>query len=87
MRYFILFIMVYFLHVLLKLNLWFSLALLGYGLLILPIQRKIHVHAKEQEYRFFEVSLYLDTMLYAFVKEEKVEPAVRDVSQSLPYGM
>jgi hypothetical protein len=78
--------MVYFLHVLLKLNLWFSLALLGYGLLILPVHRKIHVHAKEQEYRFFEVSLYLDTMLYAFVKEEKVEPAVRDVSQTLPEG-
>jgi hypothetical protein len=41
---------------------------------------------QEQERRFFEVSLYLDTILYAFVKEEKVEPAVRDVSQTLPVG-
>lgn len=86
MIYLFLFVVVYFLHVLLKLNLGLSLVLLVYGLIMLPIHRRMYRRQQEQERRFFEVSLYLDTMLYAFVKEEKVEPAVRDVSQTLPTG-
>lgn len=86
MSYFCLFAVVYFLHVLFKLNLWLSLVLLVYGLIMLPVHKKMYRKEQEQKRRFFEVSLYLDTILYAFVKEEKVESAVRDVSQTLPEG-
>ena len=86
MIYFIGLIIIYFLHVLLKLNLWICLALAIYALFVIPVHRKWHRRFVDNQQRFHEVSLYLDTMLYAFVKEEKVELAVRDVYQTLPEG-
>ncbi len=86
MIYFIAFIIIYFLHVLLKLNYWMMLALAILAFFMIPKHRKIQQLSKENQQRFFEVSLYLDTILYAFVKEEKVELAVRDVCQTLPEG-
>ena len=86
MVYFVAFILVYFLHVLLKLNLWITLALMVFALFMIPKHRRRFELAQENQKRFYEVSLYLDTMLYSFVKEEKVELAVRDVCQTLPEG-
>lgn len=86
MIYFIAFIIVYALHVLLKLNWVISVLLMIFALIMIPQHRKRYHKAKENQNRFFDVSLYLDTILYAFVKEEKVDLAIRDVSQTLPKG-
>lgn len=86
MIYFIAFIILYFIYVLLKLNGWIMLGLAIFALIMIPKHRKIYQQSKENQQRFYEVSLYLDTILYAFVKEEKVELAVRDVCQTLPEG-
>lgn len=86
MIYFIAFIIVYALRVLLKLNWWITTALLIFAMVMVPFHKRRQEQAKEYQTRFMEVSLYLDTLLYAFVKEEKVELAVRDVSQTLPQG-
>ena len=86
MIYFIEFIIIYLLHVLLKLNVWICIALGVYGFFMVPLYRKRYRKIVESRQRFYDVSLYLDTILYAFVKEQKVELAVRDVHQSLPEG-
>lgn len=79
-------VVVYFLHLLLKLNQEMTLIILLFVLCMLPFHRKSFYQSKENQTRFFEVSMYLDTLLYAFVKEEKVDLAVRDVSLTLPKG-
>ncbi len=86
MIYFIAFIIIYFLHVLLKLNGWVMLGMGIFAFVMIPKHRKRVQLSKDNQTRFYEVSLYLDTILYAFVKEEKIEPAMRDVSQTLPDG-
>ena len=86
MTYFLGFICVYVLHVLLRLNWWVTgiLAVLSYFL----VRRHgmYYRQMKQCEQRFFDVSMYLETLLYSFVKEEKVDLAIRDVSQTLPDG-
>ena len=79
-------VIVYFLHVLLKLDEETTLLLLLFVAFMLPFHQKHYSQARENQTRFFEVSLYLDTLLYAFVKEQKVDLAVRDVSLTLPEG-
>ncbi len=86
MIYFIVFIGIYLLHLLLKLNIWMCLVLGVYALFMLPRYERRQGKIREYQKRFYDVSLYLDTILYAFAKEEKVELAVRDVCQSLPEG-
>ena len=86
MIYFIACIIVYTLHVVLKLN-WYMTAVLGlFACIMVPLHRKRYVIFLENKHRFFEVSSYLDTLLYSFVKEEKVVLAISDVSQTLPQG-
>lgn len=86
MIYLIGFVITYFLHVLLKLNWEVTLVVLLFVILAIPFHKKLYQKAKENQNRFFEVSLYLDTILYAFTKEEKVDRAVEDVSLTLPEG-
>lgn len=86
MIYFVAFIIVYTLHVLLKLN-WYMTAVLGvFACVMIPFHKKRYGVYLKNKKRFFEVSSYLDTLLYAFVKEEKVVLAIWDVSQTLPQG-
>lgn len=86
MIYFIAGIIVYTLHVVLKLN-WYMTFLLGlFARIMVPRHRKRYLIFLENKSRFFEVSSYLDTLLYSFVKEEKVVLAIADVSQTLPQG-
>ena len=86
MIYFIAFIVVYTLHVVLKLN-WYMTLLLGvFACIMVPRHRKRYEIFLENKRHFFEVSSYLDTLLYSFVKEEKVVLAISDVSQTLPQG-
>ncbi len=86
MIYFVGIVIVYFLHVLLQLNWEVTLVLFLYVVLMIPFHKKRYKKGKEYQLRFFEVSLYLDTILYAFVKEEKVDLAIQDVSMTLPRG-
>ena len=72
MIYFVGFVLIYLLKVLLKLNIWVCLMLGIYGFMMVPLYRKRARKIREFRQRFYEVSLYLDTILYAFVKEEKV---------------
>lgn len=86
MIYFIMFILIYLLYVILKLDIWVCVALSIYGAFIIPQYQNRYRKMMDYRQRFYEVSQYLDTVLYAFVKEEKVELAIRDVHQSLPEG-
>ena len=86
MIYFIALIIVYTLHVVLKLN-WYMTAFLGvFACVMVPCHKKRYETFQRNKNRFFEVSSYLDTLLYSFVKEEKVVLAISDVSQTLPQG-
>ena len=86
MIYFIAVIIVYTLHVVLKLNWYMTIVLGGFALIMVPLHRKRHRVFLENKSRFFDISSYLDTLLYSFVKEEKVVLAISDVSQTLPKG-
>ena len=86
MIYLVLVAVVFFLHLLLKMNWIVSVILLGLGLIALPIHGKVLKQQRESEKRFFQASLYMDTVLYAFLKEEKVEAAIRDAALTLPEG-
>lgn len=86
MIYVIAFCLIYLLHVVLKLNGWMVAGLVVWALFMIPKHRRRYEISQQNQKRFYEVSLYLDTILYAFVKEEKVFPAVRDVRQTLPEG-
>ena len=86
MIYFVAFIVVYSLHVLLKLN-WYMTGILGiFACIMIPRHKKRYSVYQRNKKRFYEVSSYLDTLLYAFVKEEKVVLAMLDVCQTLPQG-
>ena len=86
MIYFIAFIIVYSLHVLLKLNWYMTLVLAVFACIMVPRHRKRYEGYLKNKNRFYDVSSYLDTLLYSFLKEEKVVLAVWDVGQTLPQG-
>lgn len=86
MIYFIAFIIVYSLHVLLKLNLYMVILLGIFACIMVPRHKKRYEVFQKNKKRFYEVSSYLDTLLYSFVKEEKIVLAISDVSQTLPQG-
>lgn len=86
MIYLMLVAVVFFLHLLLKMNWVTTIILLSLGFVALSRHRKAWILQKNSEKRFFEASLYMDTVLYAFLKEEKIESAVRDTSLTLPEG-
>lgn len=76
----------YALHLLLKMHWITTLFLTGFLLLRLRHHRKLYRKMKEEELRFAEVSEYLDTLLYAFAKEEKVERALVDTEAAMVDG-
>ena len=62
-------------------------AMLGmFACIMVPCHRRRYRIFQENKHRFFEVSGYLDTLLYSFVKEEKIVLAITDVGQTLPKG-
>jgi hypothetical protein len=76
----------YALHLLLKLH-WITTLVIGaYLLLRLPHHRKLYRKKQEEVQRFGEVSEYMDTLLYAFAKEEKVESALLDTEATMMDG-
>ncbi len=86
MSYLCIAVLTYFLHLLLKLNWYMTIAIGGFFLIAYPFHRKKQKQKNEQEKRFFEVMIYIDTLLYAFLREQKVEAALDDVCMSLPKG-
>ena len=76
----------YALHLLLKLH-WITTVVIG-GFLLLRISRHRKWYKKKIVYerKFEEVSEYLDMLLYAFVKEEKVERALVNVDAAMVDG-
>jgi len=86
MIYFILFTVVFLLRLILKLNWILTIILLGLAFLLWPVHNKMRKKQKENEKRFLEAALYLDILLYAFLKEEKVEGALKDAVMTLPEG-
>lgn len=77
---------VYCLHILLKMH-WITTAAAALYLLVaLHFHRKHYRRMKEERMRFDEAAEYLDTLLYAFAKEEKVERALADAEAALADG-
>lgn len=86
MIYFIAFVILFFFHLILKIN-WIVTGILGFfAVLVIPVHRRRHHRMKVQQQRFFDASLYMDTLLYAFVKEGKIDAAISDVEASLMDG-
>ena len=77
---------VYCLHILLKMH-WITTGILTvYFLIMLASHRKRYHRMLEQKLRFDEASEYLDALLYAFCKQEKVERALADAEAALADG-
>lgn len=76
----------YALHLLLKLH-WITTVVIGTFLLLrISGHRKWYKKKIVYERKFEEVSEYLDMLLYAFVKEEKVERALVNVDAAMVDG-
>jgi hypothetical protein len=76
----------YALHLLLKLN-WIATAVIGVFIFLrLPHHKKLYAKQQEQLKRFRDVSEYMDTLLYSFLREEKVEAAVSDTEATMMDG-
>ena len=86
MIYLTAFVLIYALHLLLKLNWYVTGFLAVYAVLVIPFHKKRYEVYRKNKRRFYDVSNYLDTILYSFVKEEKVVLAMSDVSQTMPQG-
>ena len=76
----------YTLHLMLKMH-WITTGIVTvYMLLRVREHRRLYRQSNEQKLRFGEVTDYLDTVLYAFLKEGKVETAFEDTQASLVDG-
>lgn len=84
MIYLILVGLAFFLHTLLKLNWYMSACVMLFLLLIYPSFRRLYQLQKKQENRFFSATNYMDTLLYSFLREQKIEAAITDVLYALP---
>lgn len=77
---------VYCLHILLKMH-WITTGVTAlYLLAALHFHKRYYRRMKEERMRFDEVTEYLDTLLYAFSKEEKVERALSDAESAMADG-
>lgn len=86
MIYALIIVLVYCIHLALKLN-WIATGILGvYLLIMLRFHTRYVGEKKRQEVRFRDASLYMDTLLYAFVKDGKIMRAFEDVKSTLPDG-
>lgn len=86
MIYFLILVGIYGLKVLLKMH-WIASVVTGILLFaMLPKHRKQYRRMQEENNRFLEATEYLDSLLYAFSKDEKVERALTDVEAALMDG-
>lgn len=73
----------YALKLLLKMHWITALALTVFGLFMLPKHRRLFREMNRQRMRFTEAVEYLDTLLFAFAKEEKIDQALAHVEAAL----
>ena len=86
MNYILIVFLTYVLHLLLKLN-WISTAVVLVFLMITQyFHRRKNTGFKAERQRFLDVSLYIDTLLYSFLKEKKIIRAFEDVKSTLEPG-
>lgn len=86
MIYLLAFLILFFFHLLLKMS-WVVTGILAvFFVLMIPVHKRKYRQMKGQEKRFYDASLYMDTLLYSFVKERKIDAAVSDVQASLMEG-
>ena len=86
MNYILIVFLAYVLHLLLKLN-WISTAVVLVFLMITQyFHRRKSNGFKAERQRFLDVSLYIDTLLYSFLKEKKIIRAFEDVKSTLEPG-
>ena len=79
MMYILILFLTYVLHLLLKLN-WVCTAVVLVFLLVMQHFHRIKGQRfQEARKRFLDVSLYIDTLLYSFLKEQKIIRAFEDV--------
>jgi hypothetical protein len=76
----------YLLHLILKMNWYVTGFLAVYSMIAVFFHRKMNRKRIRQEERFFEASVYVETLLYAFQKEGKIDAALQDAMDSLPRG-
>ncbi len=86
MKYLILAAIALLLHMVLKLNWYVTVAVFVGILLFFIVQQKNSKMQKLQRQRFYDANIYMDTLLYAFLKEGKIDGALMDVTNSLPQG-
>ncbi|MCM1106469.1 MAG: hypothetical protein NC355_05955 [Blautia sp.] len=77
----------YTLALLLRLHWITALLLTLYGLMVLPKHCRLYQGMLLQRKRFTEAAEYLDTLLYAFSKEEKVDIALENVEAAMHGSM
>lgn len=77
---------VFFLHLLLKLNMVVTILLAVFVIGMIPFHRKRYETYTKYKQRFQESALYIDTLLYAFAKEGKADRALFDAKSALPDG-
>lgn len=77
---------VWFLHLILKLSWWSTIIISIFGIFMVGIHSKCYQKQIFQYKRFESVSLYIDTLLYAFAKEGKILMAFEDVQNTLEEG-
>lgn len=87
MIYAIVLLLVFFLHLILKMSWWATLIVGVYLLLMVNVHKKSYGRQIYQRERFESTSMYIDTLLYAFVKEGKILMAFEDVYNTLEDGM
>lgn len=86
MIYFIFVIIIFILKLLLKLKL-VTTAVIGIFLLIsLQLHKRLYIQMLRQNARFRDTSVYMDTLLYAFLKEGKILRAFEDVLATIRQG-
>ena len=86
MTYVLILFLTYVLHLMLKLS-WISTGIVLVFLLVMQhFHRKKHANFIEARKRFLDASLYIDTLLYSFLKEKKIIRAFEDVKSTLEEG-
>lgn len=79
-------LLVMFFRLLLRLNWIICIVLFLLLLAMFPFHRKKNNEKKRQEQRFADVCLYIDTLLYAFEKNGKIDGAIEETAEALPEG-
>jgi hypothetical protein len=86
MSYAVILSVLYLLHLILKMNWYVTGFLACYLLASVFFHLKMNREKIRQEERFSDAAVYMETILYAFQKEGKMDAALQDTADSLPPG-